>query len=113
MSKQSQIKFTVHLDEKNLPDKIEWQADDAGFEGTKESKTLLLSIWDKQDKVTFGIDLWTKEMLVEEMNIHFHQIIVKLAETYKNSTGNSQAADMINKFAADFADKLKLFENKS
>jgi gliding motility-associated protein GldC len=113
MSKQSQIKFTIHLDEKNMPEKIEWQADDAGFEGTKETKTLLLSIWDKQDKVTLGIDLWTNEMLVDEMNIHYHQVFVKLAETYKNSTGNNQISEMIKKFAAEFAEKLNLFDDKT
>lgn len=41
----------------------------------KESKTMMLSLWDKEDKVTLGIDLWTKEMLVDDMNLHFYQMI--------------------------------------
>lgn len=109
MSKTSKIIFTVELDDKNLPQKIEWEADDADFKGKREAKTLMLSIWDKQDSVTMGIDLWTKEMLIEEMNIHYHQIFVKLAESYQKSTQDSETSLMIKKFAAEFAEKLKLF----
>lgn len=110
MSKTSQIIFTVQLDDKNLPQKIEWEAADSGFEGKREAKTLFLSIWDKQDSVTMGLDLWTKEMLIEEMNIHYHQIFVKLADSYQRATQDSDTSLMIKKFAADFAEKLNLFK---
>lgn len=109
MSKISKIIFTIQLDDQNLPEKIEWEADDADFEGKREAKTMMLSLWDKQDSVTMGIDLWTKEMLVDDMNIHYHQIFVKLADTYQSAIGNIEVAFMIKKFAAEFADKLKLF----
>ncbi|WP_337864838.1 gliding motility protein GldC [Ignavibacterium sp.] len=109
MSKTSRIIFTIHLDDKNLPQKIEWEADDADFEGKREAKTMMLSIWDKQDSVTMGIDLWTKEMLVDDMNIHYHQIFAKLADTYHNATGKNEVSLMIKNFAAEFAEKLKLF----
>ncbi len=109
MSKTSKIIFTVQLDEKNLPEKIQWEADDAGFEGKREAKTLFLSLWDKEDSVTMGLDLWTKEMLIEEMNIHYHQIFVKLADSYQRATEDSETSLMIKNFAADFAEKLNLF----
>lgn len=110
MNKTSKIIFTVELDDKNLPEKIQWEADDAGFEGKREAKTLFLSIWDKEDSVTMGLDLWTKEMLIEEMNIHYHQIFVKLADSYQRATQDSETAMLMKKFAADFAERLKLFE---
>ncbi|WP_304131726.1 gliding motility protein GldC [Ignavibacterium album] len=110
MNKTSRIIFTVELDEKNLPEKIQWEADDSGFEEKREAKTLFLSLWDKEDSVTMGLDLWTKEMLIEEMNIHFHQIFVKLAESYQRATQDADTSLMIKKFAADFADKLNLFK---
>lgn len=110
MNKTSKIIFTVQLDEKNLPEKIQWEADDAGFEGQREAKTLFLSLWDKEDSVTMGLDLWTKEMLIEEMNIHYHQIFVKLADSYQRATQDSETSLMMKKFAADFADKLNLFK---
>jgi gliding motility-associated protein GldC len=86
MNKVSQIKFLVELDENKIPQKIFWQADDAGFNGFKEAKSMLLSLWDKTELTTLGMDLWTKEMTIEEMNIHFHQILVRMAESYARYT---------------------------
>ena len=109
MNKVSQIKFLVELDINKIPQKILWQADDAGFDGFKEAKSMFLSLWDKQELVTLGMDLWTKEMTVEEMNIHFHQIFVRMAESYSRATQNSEIEFMIKKFAAELANKLNLF----
>ena len=112
MSKISNIAFTIHLDDKNMPEKIEWQADDVDFTGMKEAKTMILSLWDKNEKITLGIDLWTKEMMVDDMNIHFYQMILKLGDTYLKSTSNPEIAKMFDDFASKFAEKLKLFDKK-
>ncbi len=108
MPRKSEIKLYVELDENRVPATIEWEATDAGFTGKKEANSMMLSLWDKEEKVTLGIDLWTKEMFVEDMNIHTHQVLLKLADTFRRSTKNNEAADMINNFAAEFADKLEL-----
>ena len=108
MSKKSEIKITVVLDDKNNPEKIEWGATDAHFEGVKPAKTLLLSFWDEKENITLGIDLWTKEMTINDMNIHFYQVLLKLADTFERSTKNKNVADMIRKFGSDFAEKLDL-----
>jgi len=112
MSKTSNINFTISLDDKKMPEKIEWQADDADFTGVKEAKTMMLSLWDKEDKVTLGIDLWTNDMLVDDMNLHFYQIILKLGDTYRKSTNNPETAKMFDEFASQFASKIKLFDKK-
>ena len=112
MSRKSEIKFLIELDEKKMPEKIQWQADDADFKGLKEAKTVILSLWDKEDKITLGIDLWTKDMLVEDMNLHFYQIILKLGDTYRKSTNNIELGKMFDDFASEFAGKLNLFEKK-
>jgi len=108
MSRISELKFFVELDENKVPVKIEWEADDAGFEGRKEAKTMLLSLWDKEENGTLGIDIWTKEMMVEEMYIHAHQILLKLSDTFLRSTKNREASDLLEKAAADLADMLEL-----
>jgi gliding motility-associated protein GldC len=108
MPRNTEIKITVQLDDNKIPDKIEWEAEDAGFNGKKEAKTLLLSLWDNQDNVTLGIDLWTKEMKIDEMNIHIHQILLKLGDMCKRSTNNKEAADLIEKFSSDFASFVNL-----
>lgn len=110
MPRTSEIKFTVTLDDKKLPEKIEWEATDAGFEGKKEGKTMMISVWDKDENATLSIDLWTKEMLIDDMNIHFHQIFNKLAETYERATKNKEVADMVRGFSSDFADKVEIIK---
>ena len=105
MNKESQIKLYITLDKDRLPEKIEWEADDAEFEGKKESQTMLLSLWDKKEKMTYSIDLWTKDMTIEDMQIHFHQLFLKLADTYHRSTNNTEVANLIRNFSSDFAKK--------
>jgi gliding motility-associated protein GldC len=112
MSKTSNITFKIQLDDYKMPEKIEWQADDAEFTGMKEAKTIMLSLWDKTDNVTLGIDLWTKEMLIEDMNLHFYQMILKLGDTYRKSTNNPEVAKMFDDFASEFGSKLNLFNKK-
>ena len=109
--KNSEIKFTIQLDEKKMPKKIEWEADDAGFEGKKPCSTMMISLWDKEEKITMGIDLWTKEMMVDDMNIHFYQIFTKMADTYFKATGNNEAASLIQEFSSQFAAKLDILKN--
>ncbi|HSD64444.1 MAG TPA: gliding motility protein GldC [Ignavibacteriaceae bacterium] len=108
MNKQSEIILYVELDEKKVPIKIEWSATDSGFEGRRESKSIMLSLWDKQENATMGIDLWTMDMMVGDMNIHFHQTFLKMADTYRRATKSEDIAVMIENFSAQFADKLEL-----
>ena len=112
MGRTSKINFIIQLDDKKMPEKIEWQADDADFTGMKEAKTMLLSLWDKDDKVTLGIDLWTNDMLVDDMNLHFYQVILKLGDTYRKATSNPETAKMFDEFASQFAGKINLFDKK-
>jgi len=110
MSKKSKIILNIELDEHEVPQTISWQADDAGFEGEKVADAMMLSLWDKEEKLTFGIDLWTNEMLVENMNILFHQTFLKMADTYNRATNNFEVSEMIRKLADDFAEKLSLLK---
>lgn len=107
MNKTSEIKITVELDEKNMPVKINWSATDAGFDGSRDAKTLMLSLWDPQEKLTLAIDLWTNDMMVADMYLHYQQIFQKMAETFQSSTNNLEAAEMIRKFAREFSKKLE------
>lgn len=103
--KTSEIKFTVELDDKNLPKNIKWNASDANFDSEKECNAMQISVWDKKDNITMGIDLWTNEMMIDDMNIHFYQIFQKMADTYLRSTSNNDISKMIKTFAEDFVKK--------
>ena len=47
-------------------------------------------------------------MTVGEMNNHFHQIFLKMADTFERSTQNREAANMIRDFSSDFAKNVEL-----
>ena len=69
---RSEINIKVGLDENRVPEELTWSADDGGI-SDMESKALLLSVWDSREKDTYKINLWTKEMPVNEMIQFFHQ----------------------------------------
>lgn len=110
MKKKAEIKINVVLDEKNMPEKITWKASDSGIENDKEADSMLLSFWDKNEKTTLGLDLWTKDMFVENMNIHVYETLLKLAETYKNSTQQTNTAALLQDFARQFGNEVNLFK---
>ncbi|MDX8398724.1 MAG: gliding motility protein GldC [Gallionellaceae bacterium] len=108
--KQSEIKFTVTLDDKNNPVKIDWSASDNSK--TSSSKAVMISLWDAQEKNTLRIDLWTQDMMVDEMKQFYHQSLVSMADTLERATGEADAAKSIRNFAHEFAESLKLVTKK-
>src|SRR5574341_1123305 len=102
MSKEAEIRFSIKLDDKNIPVAIFWEASDSEFKGEKPCDSVMISIWDMEEKNTLSLDLWTREMIVGEMNAHFFLTFMKMAETYERATKNKEVADMIKRFAKDF-----------
>ena len=104
---KSEIKFNVELDENRVPEKLTWSAQDGGIDN-EEAKALLLSIWDSNEQETLRIDLWTKDMPVDEMKQFFHQTLVAMADTFQRATDDEKMADTMRDFCAYFAEKLEL-----
>lgn len=103
----SEIKFVVELDVNRVPEKIVWSAEDGGVEA-EETKAFMLSVWDSNSKEALSIDLWTKEMPVDEMKMFFHQTLVHMTDTFRRATGDEKMADTMKDFCHYFADKLEL-----
>jgi gliding motility-associated protein GldC len=103
----SEIKFSVELDENRVPEKILWTAQDGGVQ-LEEAKAMLLSVWDSKTKETLRIDLWTKEMPVDEMKIFFHQTLVAMADTFERATQDEKMTATMKDFCDYFAEKLDL-----
>ena len=103
----SEIKFVVELDENRVPEKLTWTAQDGGVE-LDEAKAMLLSVWDNKTKETLRIDLWTKDMPVDEMKIFFHQTLVAMADTFERATQDEKMAATMRDFTDYFAEKLEL-----
>ena len=108
--KTYEITFKVHLDENNIPLDIIWEADDAGEKSS--CKSVMITLWDAKENDTVRIDLWTKDMLVDEMKTFFHQTLLSMAETLKRATGEEKMAEDMKGFCAYFAEKMNLHEKK-
>ena len=101
MSKTSEIKVIIDLDQNNVPEKLTWSAQDGGV-NNEEAKTVLLSIWDAKAKETLRIDLWTKDMPVDEMKIFFHQTLVAMTDTFQRATGDEKIIQPYKTRKSDF-----------
>ena len=103
----SEIKIVVALDENRVPEKLMWTAQDGGVD-QDEAKAMLLSIWDSKVKETLRIDLWTKDMPVDEMKLFFHQTLVAMTDTFQRATQDEKMTDTMKDFCAYFAEKMEL-----
>ena len=72
---KSKIEINVELDENRVPEKLNWSAQEGGV-SNEEAKAVMLSVWDSKAQETLKIDLWTKDMPVDEMKLFFHQTLV-------------------------------------
>ena len=109
--KNTHIKIDVSLDENKVAEKIKWSAPDGGVKN-KDAKAMFLSFWDSEKTETLKMDLWVKEMPVDEMKIFFYQNIVSLGETYYKSTNDDKNYSAIKKFSKEFARHMKLKSTK-
>ncbi|MDG1039522.1 MAG: gliding motility protein GldC [Polaribacter sp.] len=103
----SEIKFNVGLDENKVPETIFWTAEDGGIENS-ESKAIMISVWDHLKKDTLRMDLWTKDMPVDEMKQFFHQTLVSMANTFERATDDQKMSATMRDFCDYFAEKLEL-----
>lgn len=115
MSK-STITIGVNMDENRVPDAIEWTASDSSAENAQKAKAFMLSFWDGAEKTALRIDLWTKDMMVDEMADFFYQTMMTMADTYGRATSYHEMAEDMKKFAHEFYHKFRekqLKENKA
>ncbi|MCF6348190.1 MAG: gliding motility protein GldC [Flavobacteriaceae bacterium] len=110
MSKHtSEIKFTVELDENKIPEKLSWDAKDGGI-SNEETKAFLISVWDDKKKETLKMDLWTKDMPLDEMKQFFHQTLLSMSDTFYKATNDEKMTATMRDFCDYFAEKLNLLK---
>ncbi len=105
--KTSEISIHVTTDENRIPTDLTWSAEDGGVTN-EAAKAVLLSIWDHENKETLRIDLWTKDMPVDEMKQFFHQTLVTMSDTYYRATQDEKMTETMKDFCDYFAEKLDL-----
>ncbi|WP_126972458.1 gliding motility protein GldC [Gynurincola endophyticus] len=114
--KKSTITINVSLDEQKVPENITWNATDSTADVDRTAKALMLSFWDGTDKTALRMDLWTKEMMVDEMADFYYQTFMTMAETFGRATRQEALVQKMKEFAKDFYTQFKeeqLKENKA
>ncbi|MCC7301413.1 MAG: gliding motility protein GldC [Bacteroidia bacterium] len=106
MADESEIKFKVRLDENKLPREIGWEASDAGEAGT--CKSVMIAMWDAGEQNTLRMDLWTSDMLVDEMKQFFHQNLLTMADSFQRATGEKEMMDELRAYCNYFAQKMDI-----
>lgn len=107
ITKTSEIRIKVGVNENNLPIAMKWTAQDGNVEEAPAS-ALMLSLWDSKDKNTMKIDLWTKDMSIEEMKQFFHQTLLTMADTFERATGEHLISEDLRDYCYHFADKMNI-----
>lgn len=109
---QSTIKIDVLLDPDKVPQQISWIASDSTAEHAQKAKAMCIAFWDGADKTAMRIDLWTKDMMVDEMADFYYQMLMTMADTFKRATQQQEMSDDMKKFAKIFFEKFKAIQLK-
>ena len=104
---KSKIELNIELDENRVPEKLSWTAQDGGIKN-EEAKAMMLSVWDSKAQETLRIDLWTKDMPVDEMKKFFHQTLVEMSNTFQRATQDEKMTATMQDFCDYFAEKMEL-----
>lgn len=94
--RKTTISFAIDLDVNNIPEKINWDATDKPEPGFSETKAISVALWDHKQKNTLRIDLWTKDMPVNEMKRFYIDCIGGLAQSVLSATGDEVMSAEMN-----------------
>ena len=101
------LKFEVELDENNLPNSIK-MLEDQENNSAIYLKALMIAAWDAKRKETLRVDIWTKDMPVNDMFILYHQNMMGMATSLEKSTGQDKLAQALRDYCDFFAKKTKI-----
>jgi gliding motility-associated protein GldC len=107
---KSTISIDVYLDEQKVPETIKWKASDSSADAEQQAKAMMVSFWDGADKSALRIDLWTKDMMVDEMADYYYQLLMTMADTFQRATNQPELSADMKKFAQDFMKKFKTIQ---
>ena len=103
----STITIDIQLDPEKVPQQISWKASDSTADMAQKAKAMMVAFWDGADKSALRIDLWTKEMMVDEMADFFYQTMITMGDTFYRATQNLEMGDDLKKFAETFYKKFR------
>lgn len=104
--KKAEIKVTVELDDNNIPENILWESTDSENKEQVPVKSMMLAFWDHNYKNSLRIDLWTKDMPVDEMKRFFYETLQTMGDSFLKATGETNIVEDLRDYCAHFADKM-------
>lgn len=110
IKKRSEVRFEVGLDENHIPLDIDWYSSDQ--DEKRSCDAAFMAMWDREQKTTMRLDLWTKDFPVDEMKQFFHQYLLTLADSFQRATGEEAVSEDLRDYCAHFAEKMGLEEGK-
>ena len=109
---KSSIQIDILLDPNKIPEQISWSASDSSATEAQKAKAMCLAFWDGADKTAMRIDLWTKDMMVDEMADFYYQLFSAMGDTFERATQQKGLSGDIKKFAKEFHEKFKEIQLK-
>lgn len=113
--KKAEIKIQVELDEQNVPQTLKWESSDGEEKEALPAKAMFLALWDHQYKNSLRIDLWTKDMPLDEMTRFFYETLHTLGDTYLRAAANDPLAEAVigdlRDYCEHFAEKTQMIRN--
>ena len=106
--KTAEIKLTIQLDDNNVPETIVWQSTDGDNKDAVPVKSLMLSVWDPNYQNAMRLDLWTKDMPVDEMKTFFYQTLMTMGDTFERATGEKNIVEDLRDYCIHFAEKMEI-----
>ena len=104
--KKSRLEFDIELDVNQVPEKITMDSSDSQVE--LEIKSLMVSAWDSKKRESLTVDLWTKDMMINDMYIMYHQTLHSMASSLERSTGHNKLADALRDYCDFFAEQTNI-----
>ena len=104
---KSSINIDILLDPDKVPENISWHASDSSADMQQKAKAMCLAFWDGADKTAMRIDLWTKDMMVDEMGEFFYQMMFSMSDTFSRATKNAALAEEMKAFSNAFIKKFR------
>jgi gliding motility-associated protein GldC len=111
MMSENKITIVVSTDENHVPTDMVWSAEGGDIKN-RHAKALAIGMWDKEDRSTMNMELWTKDMSVDEMKMFVCDNMMTLANTLETATSDKGHAEAMRGFTRELAHRIGIVNDK-
>ncbi len=97
---KAEIRFQIELDDANVPETIVW-GEEEGKE-VQAAKAVCIAVYDPVEQNTMRIDLWTKDMGMDEMKGFYLSAMAGMADSIQDATGDTELGGAIMELCERF-----------